>query len=123
RNNQLANGVSAASAAETASRSLVPSLSINPYGSAFPQPVGPDGKIVSGATPLWNDSWVDELTRTGKRTQADINFSGGNDKSQYYISGGYLNDEGMAIGSGFKRYNARVNVSTQARKWLSAGLN
>ncbi|PRY55230.1 TonB-linked SusC/RagA family outer membrane protein [Arcticibacter pallidicorallinus] len=123
RNNQLANGVSAASAAETASRSLVPSLSINPYGSAFPQPVGTDGKIVSGATPLWNDSWVDELTRVGKRTQADINFSGGNDKSQYYISGGYLNDEGMAIGSGFKRYNARVNVSTQAKKWLSAGLN
>ncbi|MGV3705490.1 MAG: SusC/RagA family TonB-linked outer membrane protein [Arcticibacter sp.] len=123
RNNQLANGASAANAAQTASRTLVPSLAINPYGSAFPEPVGVDGKLVAGARPLWNDSWADVLTRTGKRTQADINFSGGNEKSQYYISGGYLNDEGMAVGSGFKRYNARVNVSTQAKKWLSAGLN
>lgn len=123
RNRQLANGLSPDVAAERASQQVMTDLNINPYGEAFPNPVGTDGRIVAGARPLWDDNWRDVLQRTARRTQADLSFSGGNEKSQYYIGGGYLNDQGIAIASGFKRYNARVNVSTQARKWLNAGLN
>lgn len=123
RNAQLNNGLSAQAAAEAASRRVLSDLNINPYGAQYPSPVGLDGKIVAGAKPLWNDSWADVMQRTGKRTQADLSFSGGSDKSTYYISGGYLDDQGTAIGSGFRRYNARVNLTSQARKWLTAGLN
>ncbi|MGK9117676.1 SusC/RagA family TonB-linked outer membrane protein [Olivibacter jilunii] len=123
RNKNLSNGLAAEQAAQNASNQLLTDLNINPYGSNYPQPVGLDGKIVPAATPLWNDNWADVLQRTGRRTQADLSFSGGNEKSSYYFSGGYLNDQGIAIESGFKRYNARINVNTQAKKWLNAGLN
>lgn len=106
-----------------ANRQLITDLGINPYGVNYPYPVGSDGKIVPGAKALWNDDWGDATQQTARRTQADLSFSGGNEKGQYYISGGYLNDKGIALGSGYKRYNARVNLTTQAKKWLTAGLN
>ena len=123
RNKNLSSGLTSDQAARNASNQVITDLNINPYGLGYPNPVGLDGKIVAGATPLWNDNWADVLQRTGKRTQADLSFSGGNEKSSYYFSGGYLNDQGIAIESGFKRYNARINVTTQAKKWLNAGLN
>ncbi|MBB5637206.1 TonB-linked SusC/RagA family outer membrane protein [Pedobacter cryoconitis] len=123
RNKQLTNGLTDAQARTSASSRITKALGINPYGANYPEPVGLDGKIVPGAAPLWDDQWRDVLERNASRTQADLNFSGGSEKSQYFISGGYLNDKGIAIGSGFKRYNARVNLTTQAKKWLKAGLN
>lgn len=109
--------------AQGANQQLLTDLAINPYGPNFPSPVGIDGKIVPGAKALWDDNWGEEMQQTAARTQADISFSGGNEKNQYYISGGYLNDKGIALGSGYKRYNARINLTTKAKKWLTAGLN
>ena len=123
KNKQLTNGVADAQARANASKQILTDLGINPYGANFPQPVGVDGKIVPGAVPLWNDSWTDAMSQTALRTQGDLSFSGGTEKSQYFISGGYLNDKGIALGSGYKRYNARINLTTQAKKWLKAGLN
>lgn len=123
KNKQLTNGLTDAQASQSASTRLVAALGINPYGDKFPQPVGLNGKLVNGATPLWNDKWSDVLERNGQRTQANLSFTGGDQKNQYFISGGYLNDQGFALGSGFKRYNARVNLTSQAKKWLKVGLN
>ncbi|WP_211092814.1 MULTISPECIES: SusC/RagA family TonB-linked outer membrane protein [Chitinophaga] len=110
-------------AAKNASRDLVGELGINPYGSAFPQPVGTDGKLVAGAKPLWNDDWDKAMQRTGHRTEANIAISGATDKTRYFISGGYLDDQGIYLGSGFKRYTVRSNFDVDARKWLKIGLN
>lgn len=123
KNKQLTNGINDTQAGQNASNQLIADLGINPYGSAYPQPVGADGKIVAGAAPLWDDNWGKEMEQTSLRTQADLSFSGGNETTRYFISGGYLNDKGIALGSGYKRYNARVNLTTQAKKWLKVGLN
>ncbi|MCL8001012.1 hypothetical protein M8994_22735, partial [Brucella sp. 21LCYQ03] len=123
RNKNLSNGLAADVAARNASASLVTDLGINPYGANFSQPVGLDGRLQPGAQALWNDSWTDVLQRTGQRTQADLSISGGGDKHSYFISGGYLDDQGIAIGSGFKRYNVRANIDAKAREWLNAGFN
>ncbi|HEY9256641.1 TonB-dependent receptor [Chitinophaga sp.] len=123
RNAGLTNGLSSATAATQASSGLVRRLGINPYGTAFPQPVGTDGKLVAGAKTLWDDNWDEAMQRTGHRTQADLNISGATEKSRYYISGGYLNDQGIYLASGFKRYNVRSNVELDAKKWLKVGLN
>ncbi|BAV04470.1 TonB-linked outer membrane protein, SusC/RagA family [Filimonas lacunae] len=123
RNKQLTNGLSAEQAAANASANIVSNLNINPYGSAYPQPVGTDGKIVAGAKPLWNDDWEKAMRRTGKYTQAQLSFSGGTDKSTYYVSGGYVNNDGAYIGSGFRRYNLRTNFTVQAKKWLRVGMD
>lgn len=119
RNQELyTNGRTPEAAAAYASNNIIPLLGINPYGSAYPIPVGLDGNIVSGATPLWDDNWTDEYTQDASRTEAQISLSGGGDKSNYYISLGYLNDEGIAIASGFKRYNGRINFNTDIKPWL-----
>lgn len=123
RNKNLSNGLTAEQAASNASKTVLTDLNINPYGSQYPQPVGVDGKLVAGAKTLWNDPWTDVLQRTGVRTQADLGFNGGSAKSTYYISGGYLNDQGIAIESGFKRYNLRANIDSKVKSWLNVGLN
>lgn len=110
-------------AGRAAGQQILTDLAINPYGANYPFPVGLDGKIVPGAKPLWDDNWGDAMEQTASRTQADLSFSGGNQKSQYFVSGGYLDDRGIALGSGYKRYSARVNLTTKAKKWLTAGLN
>ncbi|MCO6025786.1 TonB-dependent receptor [Prevotella cerevisiae] len=123
RNQRLDSGYNLEDADSYASKNLVGALGINPYGSAYPQPVGTDGKLVKGATPLWNDNWDKALTQNAHFQQYDLSVSGGNRSSAYYFSAGYLNDEGAYIQSGFKRYTFRANISSQVKKWLQLGLN
>ncbi len=123
RNKQLTNGATPQQAAQYASLRVVSDLGINPYGANFPQPVGADGKIAAGAKPLWDNSWEDAMHQQAKYTQAQLSFSGGGDKGTYYVSGGYVNNDGVYLASGFKRYNVRSNLTLQAKKWLKAGLD
>ena len=51
-----------------------------------------------------------------------VNISGGNDNVKYALSAGYLQQEGIAIGSDFQRFSARVNMDNKITKWLSTGL-
>ena len=126
RNHRMSSdiGDTAEEAARYASQNLITNyIGINPYGSAYPQPIGTDGKLVEGATLLWNDSWEDALSQDAHYTDLSARISGGSENSQYYFSLGYLNNEGAYIGSGFKRYNLRANITSDLTKWLQAGVN
>lgn len=67
--------------------------------------------------------WQDELYRNALMTSHNISMTGGSEKSTYAISAGYLNQNGIAIGSGFKRLSLRGNVDSQIKKWLKGGVN
>lgn len=127
RNSYIDNGSDPVAAAQKASYIVATTqtggLGINPYGTNYPQPVGTDGKIVAGATPLWNDSWEDALSQNAHYADLNASVSGGSEKTKYYFSLGYLDDQGAYICSGFKRYNLRSNITTDLRKWLQIGLN
>ncbi|WEK33755.1 MAG: TonB-dependent receptor [Candidatus Pseudobacter hemicellulosilyticus] len=123
RNKALTNGQSAAQAAATASSRVVADLGINPYGTAYPNPVGTDGKIVAGAVPLWNDDWNEGMQQDARYTQAQLSLSGATEKSNWYAGVGYTNNQGAFLESGFKRYNFRTNLTLQAKKWLQFGFN
>lgn len=69
-----------------------------------------------------NYDWLDAITRTGYYQDYNISFSGGNGKTRYYASLGYLNQEGVAINSDMKRYSARLNLET-SYKWFNFGFN
>ncbi len=69
------------------------------------------------------DDWVKEAYRTTLRQEYNININGGNDVAQVYASLGYLNDPGIAYGSDYKRYTARLKSTYQAKKWLKVGGN
>jgi len=94
----------------------------NPYGPAFPNPVGPDGKLVAGAKLLWNDDWTKALTRSNPaRRDINLGISGGTDRSRYYFSGGYLDQDGYVTKSQYRRITARLNYTTDLTDWLQIG--
>jgi TonB-linked SusC/RagA family outer membrane protein len=126
RNGFKSSQVTSQQAAQMASDALISGsngLGINPYGSNYAKPVGTDGKLLPGATALWNDDWRDILQRVAARSQADLDFSGGSEKSNYYFSLGYLDDKGIAIGSGFTKYSTRLKINSEVKKWLNVGAN
>lgn len=124
RNQQVyQNGATPAAAAQYASDNIVQTLGINPYGTKFPKPVGLDGNIVNGATPLWNDNWSKEYTQDAHRVEAIANVSGGGANSNYFVSLNYLDDQGIALASSFKRYSGRVNLNMDIKPWLRLSTN
>ncbi|MDH6251954.1 TonB-linked SusC/RagA family outer membrane protein [Chryseobacterium sp. H1D6B] len=123
RNGYKSSQVNSQQAAQMATDNLVNALGINPYGPNYAKPVGTDGKLLAGATPLWNDNWKDILQRVASRNQVDLDISGGNEKSNYFFSLGYLDDKGIAIESGFKKYSTRLKLNAEVKKWLNVGVN
>jgi TonB-linked SusC/RagA family outer membrane protein len=70
------------------------------------------------------DDWYAELFNKGNlRQEYNINVSGATDKLNYYISAGYLDDEGIIYNSGFDRFTSRLKADYQAKKWLKVGGN
>jgi TonB-linked SusC/RagA family outer membrane protein len=67
--------------------------------------------------------WQKEMFRNSAMNKHQISVSGGSDKSTYYVSGEYLKQEGVAIGSGFDRFSFRANLDNKPRKWLKMSVN
>lgn len=66
---------------------------------------------------------IDEIFRTAWLQQYNLQLSGGNDRTTYYLSGGYYTQDGILEKSNFKRYTVNADVNMQASKWLKAGIN
>lgn len=65
------------------------------------------------------DDWAKETLSSGAlRHEYNLNISGGNQETQYFISGGYLKDPGLIAGSSFERFTANARVTSQVKKWL-----
>jgi len=69
-------------------------------------------------------NWLDAVFNDAALLQNyELSVSGATEKTNYYFSGGYYNQEGTAVGSGFERYSIRANVEQRAAKWLKIGNN
>ena len=67
--------------------------------------------------------WQDELYRNAMMTSHNISVNGGTQAVTYSFSGGYMNQDGIAIGSGFRRQTLRGNIDAQMKKWLKGGIS
>ena len=67
--------------------------------------------------------WQKELFRIAPMQNYNLSFSGGTDKTNYNLAAGYLNQDGIAIGSGFERWNLTGNFDAQVKPWAKAGSN
>ncbi len=67
--------------------------------------------------------WQDELFKKALMTSHNISVSGGNERTTYAFSGGYLKQDGIALGSGFRRLSLRSNIDSQIKSWLRGGVN
>ena len=53
----------------------------------------------------------------------DLSVSRATDKMNYYVSGSFYDQDGIALGSTFRRYNMRANTDVRASEWLRVGTN
>ena len=65
--------------------------------------------------------WVGTLFQTSPIQNYSLSYSGGNEKTTYYVSGNYFNQEGIVMNTGFKRYTFKVNSETQLFKKVRFG--
>ena len=65
--------------------------------------------------------WQDEIYSTGSNQNYQLSYSGGNEKSRYYVSGGYLHNKGIVRPASYDRYTLRLNLDNQVTDWLKIG--
>ncbi len=65
--------------------------------------------------------WQDEIYQTAPMQTHQLSASGGNNKMKFYISGNYLNQEGIIKTSEFERYSTRVNLDANISDKISIG--
>ncbi|NIG53857.1 TonB-dependent receptor [Chitinophaga sp. Cy-1792] len=89
----------------------------------------------NGTTPIYTDAqianfksnggtnWQDQIFRTAPAQEYQLSISGGNDKTRFYTSGNFLNQQGIIINSSLKRYALRAAVTSQLYKKLQLHVN
>ena len=53
----------------------------------------------------------------------ELSVSGANEKTHYYVSAGFHDQEGITYKTYFRRYTTRLNLDTKANDWLKIGVN
>lgn len=122
------SGLSEAEASERALANYMSRLGgeqYNPFNIASSSLIDPStGKIAANAQLKYHDDWFDESTRDNPlRQEYQFSVNGGNDKTTYMFSLGYLDEKGLAINTGFDRYSGRINADSKLKSWLKAGLS
>ena len=119
--NQYNLGQDATTAALNATNGLVDRFGYNPYNVT--NPVDVNGNLTNSAK-LWDTNWEDEvIRRDALRVNHNVNLTGGDDKTTYFMSFDYLNEEGPVIKSDFERISARVNLESQINDRIKVGFN
>lgn len=68
-------------------------------------------------------NWQRELFNNAAMSKHQLSLSGGSNNTTYYMSGEYLKQQGVALGSGFNRYGFRLNMDNKPREWVTIGTN
>ncbi len=73
--------------------------------------------------PSWTkfNNWMDEVFGTGTQQSYQLSAAGGDEKTRYFVSGGYVNEVGLVKPAEYSRYTFRVNLDTEVRPWFKVG--
>ena len=72
---------------------------------------------------LPNTNWFDLLYKNSLEQNYSVSLAGGNEKSTYYMSASYNNQEGVHIDNYLKRYSLRINSDHKINSHLKVGQN
>lgn len=82
----------------------------------------PDGQVRRLSTDLVDVTrydYQDQIFRTGIGTDNYVSLSGGTEKTKYYFSGGYYNNEGIIKNTDFRRFNFKTRIEHTVNKYLT----
>lgn len=114
-------GASEAEAAQYATDNLINELKINPFNVS--KPVGLDGQLAPDAQLLFWGDWRNEILKTRLRQEYTLDISGKNKNADYFLSGGYLSDNGIFTAQKFNRYSLRANLNYKVKDFIQTGAN
>ncbi|MFD1604226.1 SusC/RagA family TonB-linked outer membrane protein [Flavobacterium artemisiae] len=71
----------------------------------------------------FNTDWQSAVLRNAAQMTHNLNFSGGSEKTKYYLSLGLSDMDGINLANSMKKYSIRANIDQDVNKWLSVGTN
>ena len=98
------------------------------YARSIRESKANDGATLSNQ--IWSEAydgkrnlidWQDQMYRTGLKQQYGISASGGNDKTQYNFSIGYLDNKGIIVNTKYNRLTARAGVKSKVNDYIEFG--
>lgn len=79
--------------------------------------------IARFSSPDWKDTdWDSYMLKNGIQTNQNLSISGGSDTHDYYVSFGYLNQDGIVINTGYERFNLQLNQNIKLTNRLKLGI-
>ncbi len=105
---------------------LTPMCNTGEYLSIFNEAAANDGRdpIPEDIYPqLSNTNWLNEIFQPAVMQNYQMTVSGGDEKSNFLIGGGYMQQEGIILNSDYKRLNFRTAISTRVADWVRVGTN
>ena len=122
RNAYAEGGDDMATAGQRAAANMISELGYNPYNVA--QPLDANGNLDPNASLLWETDWENEILRDAAiRQDYSIGLSGGSDRTRYFLSASFLDQEGSVKESNFERITTRLNLESDVKDWLKLGFN
>jgi TonB-linked SusC/RagA family outer membrane protein len=67
--------------------------------------------------------WYDEVTQSAPIQSYQLSISGRSKNTNYYVSGGYLKQNGVLSNDNYKKPNLTVKIENNVTDWLSFGVN
>lgn len=91
---------------------------------------GDNSEDISGYIPVFanvsdyaaDTNWFDEVSRTGYVIDQNVSVNGGTDKTKYFFSYNYYDNQGILKQSGLKRHNIRLNLDQEFSRIFKAGI-
>ncbi|MGZ3879677.1 MAG: SusC/RagA family TonB-linked outer membrane protein, partial [Mucilaginibacter sp.] len=88
-------------------------------GNPIPNPAAPYYDLASGV----NTNWENQIFRTAPVINYELSARGGDEKTKFFVGGGYFDQDGIIINNYYKRYNFRTNIDNQATERIAIGTN
>jgi TonB-linked SusC/RagA family outer membrane protein len=82
-----------------------------------------DPNVLAGIKEKRNSQYQDFMLRKGSMQNHTLGIQGGDEKTSFYISGGYFNDNGISPGLDFSRMSIRANIDHQINSIFKAGIS
>ncbi|MEA5137996.1 SusC/RagA family TonB-linked outer membrane protein [Arcicella rigui] len=108
---------------KNAAGTIVPTGQSDPVADSKVAVLGGDPNVVEGLAQGRSTDYQDLILKNGFQQNHTIGIQGGNDKTQFYISGGYFLDKGITEGLDYARTTLRANIDHQINKNLKVGLS
>ena len=67
--------------------------------------------------------WQNEIYRAAIIQNHQLSVSGGTENVKYFISGSFMDQQGLVVNTKYQRYTLRSNLDMKINNWLSAGVN